>query len=101
MGNRKYDKEFKLEAARLVVEEGRTIRSVEESLGITYGVLKDWVRLYRKNKDEGVVGIANKTPAEQKVSMLEKELARVKRERDILKKAVAIFSTEPNPYSGS
>ena len=40
MKNRRYDDEFKKEAVRLVVEEGRRIRDVERSLGITYGVLK-------------------------------------------------------------
>ncbi len=101
MSRRKYDDEFKLEAARLVIEGGRTLRSVEDSLGITPGVLKDWVKHYRRNKQVGVNSISSRTPAEEKVLQLEKELARVKRERNILKKAVAIFSTEPNQYSGS
>lgn len=38
---------------------------------------------------------------EEEVRDLKKELEKVKRERDILKKAVAIFSTEPNRYSDS
>jgi len=98
MSNRKYDNEFKQEAIRMVVEEGRSVRSVEKSLGITYGVLKGWVGSYRQQTS----GVAEpRVPLQTKVGQLEKELARVTRERDILKKAVAIFSKDPNPYSGS
>jgi transposase len=98
MSNRKYDNEFKQEAVRMVVEEGCSVRSVEKSLGITYGVLKGWVGSYRQQ----TTGTAKpEFPLEIKVGQLEKELARVTRERDILKKAVAIFSKDPNPYSGS
>jgi transposase len=97
MGRRRsYDDEFKKEAVLLVVEDGQTIRSVEESLGITQGVLKDWVKAYRQGSaSEG------ETDKDQVIRKLEKELERVKREREILKKAVAIFSKDPNPYSGS
>jgi len=98
MGNRRYDIEFKQEAVRLVLEDGQTIRSVEKSLGITYGVLKGWIARHNQriatSKDSGV-------SPEVKIRQLEKELARTTRERDILKKAVAIFSKEPNPYTGS
>ena len=43
--NRKYDTEFKREAVRLVLEEGLRVREVERNLGITHGVLKDWVQI--------------------------------------------------------
>ena len=99
MGNRKYDEEFKKEAVRLVVEEGQKIRAVERNLGITIGILKDWVAKYRQQnqppQDRDI------TTAEKRIRELEKDLARVTREREIFKKAVAIFSKEPNPYSGS
>jgi transposase len=101
MSRRKYDTEFKKEASRLVIEEGRTIRSVEEALGITRGVLKDWVQLYRKHSDAAFVGSGNLLPEDEKVRRLEKQLQQVTRERDILKKAVAIFSKEPEINTGS
>ncbi len=43
---RTYDKEFKLEAIRLVVEEGHSARSVERRLGTGQGVVYSWVRAY-------------------------------------------------------
>ena len=98
--NRRYDPEFKLEAVRLVVEEGRKVRDVERSLGITIGVLKSWVAKYEKKKEHAFVKGGPLTP-EEEIKRLRKENERLTRERDILKKAVAIFSTDPNRYAGS
>jgi transposase len=97
MGNRKYPDEFKQEAVRLVVDEGRTRRSVEKSLGITPGLLKDWVW---KAQDEHKVEYAG-LPSDKAMQLLKAENDRLRRERDILKKAVAIFSTDPNRYMDS
>ena len=98
---RKYDPEFKREAVRLVVEEGLRIREVERNLGITHGVLKDWVRKHRDHKDAAHVGRLGPQSSEAELKQLRRENERLRRERDILKKAVAIFSTDPNRYSGS
>jgi transposase len=97
MANRKYADEFKKEAVRLVLEEGRTRRSVEDSLGITKGVLKDWVNKVQEDTPVKCDGI----PAERAMQLLQAENARLRRERDILKKAVAIFSTDPDRYTDS
>lgn len=99
MANRRYDDEFKKEAVRLVVEEGQRVREVEKSLGITIGVLKGWIAKYQNQQKSGPA--ETHVSPEQKIRQLEKQLAQVTREREILKKAVAIFSKEPNPYSGS
>lgn len=97
---RRYDAEFKQEAVRLVVEDGRTIRDVERSLGITFGLVKDWVGQHAEKKEYAFVKGGPLTP-EEEVKRLRKENERLTRERDILKKAVAIFSTDPNRYTGS
>jgi transposase len=97
MANRKYSDEFKKEAVRLVVEEGRTRRAVEKSLGITPGLLKDWVW---KAQDEKRITY-DALPAEKALKLLQTENDRLRRERDILKKAVAIFSTDPGRYTDS
>lgn len=96
--NRKYDAEFKLEAVKLVLEENRSIHDVETSLGITRGVLKAWVQ---KHRDEQNPEVVSQRSAEQELKALRKENERLRRERDILKKAVAIFSTDPHRYSDS
>ena len=98
--HRKYDPDFKREAVRLVVEDGMAIREVERSLGITIGVLKGWVQKHRDHQDAVFVGIHAPESPEAELKRLRKENERLQRERDILKKAVAIFSTDPHRYSG-
>ncbi|QEM68229.1 transposase [Geobacter sp. FeAm09] len=99
--HRWYDPDFKREAVQMVVEEGLGVREVERNLGITYGVLKGWVQKHRDYQDAAHVGrIAPESP-EAELKRLRKENERLQRERDILKKAVAIFSTDPHRYSGS
>ena len=100
MSNRKYDEEFKQEAVRLVVEEGQKIRIVEKNLGITIGVLKGWIARHHQQQQQPPEAMDLAT-AKKRIQELEKNLNRVTRDREILKKAVAIFSKEPNPYSGS
>jgi transposase len=99
--NRKYDPEFKREAVRLIIEEGMGVREVERNLGITYGVLKGWVQKYRYHQDAAFIGRIHPHSPEAEIKRLRKENERLQRERDILKKAVAIFSTDPHRYSGS
>ena len=99
--NRKYDPEFKREAVRLIIEEGMGIREVERNLGITYGVLKGWVQKYRDHQDAAFIGRIDPQSPQAEIKRLRTENERLQRVRDILKKAVAIFSTDPHRYSGS
>jgi len=99
--HRRYDPDFKREAVRMVVEEGLGVREVERNLGITYGVLKGWVQKHRDHQDAAHVGRISTESPEAELKRLRKENERLQRERDILKKAVAIFSTDPHRYSGS
>ena len=92
---RQYTKEFKTEAVRLVLEEGRTISEVARDLGINGNLLHRW----KKKSEEGKVG---PFPGKGRLSLEDDELRQLRREnkrlrmeRDILKKAVAIFSEEP------
>lgn len=96
--NRRYDSEFKREAVKLVVDENRSISDVESSLGITRGVLKGWVQKHRDQQNPEVVA---RLSTEAELKQLRKEVEKLRRERDILKKAVAIFSTDPDRYSDS
>ena len=101
MRNRKYDPDFKREAVRLVVEEKLSIRETERNLGITFGVLKGWVQKHQDHQDAAFVGSVSPLSPEAELQQLRKENDQLRRERDILKKAVAIFSTDPHRYSGS
>jgi len=98
---RTYDKEFKLEAVRLVLEEGHSVASVERKLGTGKGVIYNWVHQFTDDSEHAFPGKGNLKPPDKELYELKKELERVKRERDILKKAVAIFSKDPDRYSRS
>lgn len=97
---RKYDAQFKQEAVRLVVEQGRTCASVERALGVSNGVVKDWVRAYRQDSATAFPGNGKRRRAHaDEIGRLTRELEMARKERDILKKALGIFSTEPWRYT--
>jgi transposase len=98
---RRYDLEFKLEAIRMAAEEGVTNRDVERRLGIGLGVLSRWKRQLKDDSAQDFSGKSRVKPDDEQVRQLKRENERLRRERDILKKAVAIFSTDPHRYTGS
>ena len=92
---RKYDREFKLEAVRLVTEGGRSVVEVARDLGIHENLLYNWRRKYLDDTAHAFPGKGHLKPADEEMRRLKKELTDVKEERDILKKALAIFSKHP------
>ena len=100
-GRREYDKEFKREAVRLVTEEGRRASEVERNLGIGKSTVSRWIREFKESPEYAFPGKGRLKEPDEEVRSLKRELERVKKERDILKKAITIFSKEPDRYSGS
>ena len=100
-GKRSYDKEFKREAVRLVVEEGRKASEVERNLGVTPTLVSRWVREISEDPEYAFPGKGRLKAPDDEIRKLQRENERLRRERDILKKAVAIFSKEPDRYSRS
>jgi len=98
---RKYDLEFKQEAVRMGSEPGVTNRDVERRLGIGQGVLSRWKKELKRDGQQAFPGKGHLRPEDEKLKRLKRENERLRRERDILKKAVAIFSKDPHRYSGS
>ena len=98
---RKYDKEFKQEAVQMASEPGVTAIEVERRLGIGQGVLSRWKREFKNDGKQAFPGKGHLKPEDEEFRRLKRECERLRRERDILKKAVAIFSTDPHRYSGS
>ncbi len=92
---RRFDKRFKLEAVKLVVEEGRAVAEVSRNLGIHENLLHVWKRRYKEDMLDAFPGKGRLKPQDEELRQLRKELSDVKQERDILKKALAIFSKEP------
>jgi len=91
---RKYDSEFKRNAVLLSEEPGRTIPEVAENLGIKNDLLYRWRRQLRRNGEIAFPGHGKMalTPDQKRIRDLEKKLKDTEMERDILKKAMAIFS---------
>ena len=87
---RKYIKEFKIEAVRLYENSDKSGREIERDLGIGRGVLYRWKRELQDENLRAFPGHGN--PRDEELYRLRKELAEVSEERDILRKAVAIFS---------
>lgn len=92
---RRYDKAFKLEAVHLVDSSGGNASEVARHLGVAANVLNRWVREYKTDKEYAFPGLGNLKEPEEELRKLRKELTDTKMERDILKKALAIFS-KPN-----
>jgi len=90
--HRKFDVEFKRDAVRLVLEGGRSTKSVAGDLGIHPNVLNRWRREYEGDSGQAFPGKGHLSPEDEELRRLKRELTDVKEERDILKKALAIFS---------
>jgi len=87
-----YDNQFIQEAINLVEKKDRNIGSVANSLGIPSTTLRQWVKKHNKNPGLYLKRSTKYTDLELENMDLKMELADAKLERDILKKAVAIFS---------
>ncbi len=89
---RHYEKEFKLMIVELL-DSGQSVKSVSEEYGLNDSMIRRWRREYNRNKEPFTgKGIPSLTPEEKEIAKLRKELKEVEMERDILKKAVSIFS---------
>jgi transposase len=87
-----YDKEFKIRAVKLYLSSGRSARQLSRELGIAQSTLLDWLKAYETSGEEGFPGKGHIKASDEEIVKLRKELAIVREERDILKKAVGIFS---------
>jgi transposase len=87
-----YSREFKLEALRLVETTGKSMAQIERDLGIGEGCLRQWKRKLAADGGNAFPGHGKLPPEQERIRQLERELEIVRQERDILKKAVAIFS---------
>jgi len=89
---RRFSREFKEEAVRLVTEGRRPISEVARNLGVHENSLYRWVRQHAEDPAGCFPGKGHLKPADEELARLRRELADMKEEREILKKALAIFS---------
>lgn len=90
-----YTHEFKLEAIKLVLEQGRKVPEVTASLNIGKSTLEKWIKQY-KDELKGISPGSGKalTDEQRRIQELERENRQLKLERDILKKASALLALD-------
>jgi transposase len=89
---RHYDKDFKLNTVNLCKTSGRSKNKIAQELGVPKSTVCKWVKEYHQEGSESFRGKGYIKSSEEELKALRKELHHVRQERDILKKAVAIFS---------
>jgi transposase len=89
---KKYTREFKLEALRLLETSGKRAAQLERELGIGASCLSRWKRELAAEQEQAFPGLGRLAPERERIRQLERENEILRQERDILKKAVAIFS---------
>ena len=92
MKKQNFTAEFKRSAVGLVVEQKYTREEAARNLGVGIGTLDNWLHKHRQLN--GADGVAEEVDLKKRVAQLERELARTRMERDILKKATALFARE-------
>ena len=92
---RKFTAEFKREAVKLAEQPGRSVSAVARELGVERSVLKHWVDNFAAGRYEKDRALPLKAAQQQENEKLRRELAKVRMERDILKKALGYFAKDP------
>ena len=92
MARKAYPEQFKQSAVDLVIQQNYKPNEAAKSLGVGLATLKYWIKRYRTRN--GVIDAQEEKDLRKRVIELEKENARLRIERDILKKAAAWFAKE-------
>jgi transposase-like protein len=89
---RHFDDDFKAQAVRLVLDEGKSVGSVARDLDLTETALREWVKRAGTDRSHGRTGLT--TAEREELARLRKENRILREEREILKKAAAFFANE-------
>ena len=91
---RKYPREFKIDAIKRILEDGQPQSHVARDLGISINTLAGWKRAYQEDAEQAFPGHGRQKADDAELTRLRREVARLKRENEILKKAAAYFAKE-------
>jgi transposase len=94
MVRRQFSREFKMEAVRLVKERGVSVFQASRDLDVGENVLRRWIKELTSDPLQAFPGHGQVKPEQQEIDRLRREVAKLKAERDILKKAAAYFARE-------
>ncbi len=89
---RTFTKEFKLEAVQLVQTSKKPLAQIARDLGIADSTLHHWRKLFSEQGEQAFPGSGHQTPQEEEMRHLKRENDLLRQERDVLKKAIGIFS---------
>jgi len=96
-GKRKvHTAEFKLQAVKMILDQKLSVAEVSRRLDVSESLLHIWKKAFRERGGDAFPGHGRLTPAEDELRQLRAENARLKAERDLLKKAAAYFANPPS-----
>jgi transposase-like protein len=90
--SKRYTEEFRLQAAKLIVEGGATYHRAAQQLGVSDWALRCWVKAFRESGHLAAKGQV--VPLAEELKAARRELAQLRLENEILKKAAAYFAKE-------
>jgi len=96
MERRKFTREFKLEAVRLIKDRGVSYVQASQDLGVHTSQLRDWVKKLADDPQHAFPGQGQMKPEQLEIAQLKREVIKLKAERDILKKAAVDSTDERN-----
>jgi len=91
----RYSREFKLDAIHLAKESKLSPREVSINLGLNPQLVERWIKEYELDNEDSFPGVGQPKQGERELYALRRKLKQTEEERDILKKALTIFSKEP------
>ena len=96
-----YSREFKLEVLHLAENTDNPIAHLEQDLGLSVGTIHHWRRQVVVDGEEAFPGSGRMTGQAELVRRLKREIKVLREERDILKKAIVVFSQDEQQSTGS
>lgn len=91
---KKISKQFKIDAIKLVTEQGYNISEAARNLGIHHSSLRRWKKQFETSGNQAFPGKGHISPEKEELDRLRKEVKKLQMEREILKKAAAFFANE-------
>jgi transposase-like protein len=94
-----YTEQYKSQAVEMVIHSGKSVVQIARELGCSEASLHGWKKAYLKGQQPRQIDGQQQSPEQmaQTIRQLHKEVEYLKRQREILKKAMSIVGEEPNP----
>jgi transposase len=90
-----YTREFKLDTLHLAETSGKPVTVLERELGLTHGLVYQWRQQLTRKDKQAFPGKGHLAEDAERLRQLERENTILRQERDILKKAISVFTQKP------